>query len=242
MKKKLETLIQKIRIYSQDIGMEFGVEKCAKLIMRSGKRQWTEVIALPNQEKISTLEEKEYYKFWGILEEDTIKKAQMKEKIRKEYFRQTRKLLETKLCHRNLFKGIDTWMVFGLRYSGPFLKWTREELRQIDQWTRKMMTMHKALHLWNDIDKLYVSKNEGGRGLANIEENVDVLIRLEDYIKKSKERLITATRKGTDTIKINRSEDKEGDDNAQGLTPVKWYRQTICVKKWKRTRTRQHWR
>ena len=27
--KKLETLIQTIKIYSQDIGMEFGIEKCA---------------------------------------------------------------------------------------------------------------------------------------------------------------------------------------------------------------------
>ena len=39
MKKKLETLIQTIRIYSQDIGMKFDIEKCAMLIMRSGKRQ-----------------------------------------------------------------------------------------------------------------------------------------------------------------------------------------------------------
>ena len=27
--KELETLIQAVRIYSQDIGMEFGIEKCA---------------------------------------------------------------------------------------------------------------------------------------------------------------------------------------------------------------------
>ena len=35
--KKLETLIHAIRIYSQDIGMEFGIEKCAMLVMKSGK-------------------------------------------------------------------------------------------------------------------------------------------------------------------------------------------------------------
>ena len=52
--KELEILIQPIRIYSQDIGMEFGLEKCAMLIMRNGKRQMTEGIELPNQEKIQT--------------------------------------------------------------------------------------------------------------------------------------------------------------------------------------------
>ena len=35
--KELETLIHTIRIYSQDIGMEFGNEKCALLLMKSGK-------------------------------------------------------------------------------------------------------------------------------------------------------------------------------------------------------------
>ena len=37
--KELETLIQIIRICSQDIKIEFGIEKCAMLIMRGGKRQ-----------------------------------------------------------------------------------------------------------------------------------------------------------------------------------------------------------
>ena len=92
----------------------------------------------------------------GILEADTIKQTEMKEKVKKEYLRRTRKLLETKLYSRNLIKGINTWAVPIIRYSGPFLKWTREELRQIDQKTRKLMTMHKALHPRDDIDRLYV--------------------------------------------------------------------------------------
>ena len=35
--KALETLIQAVRIYSQEIGMEFGIEECAMLVMKSGK-------------------------------------------------------------------------------------------------------------------------------------------------------------------------------------------------------------
>ena len=37
--KELEILIQTIKIDSQDIGMEFGIEKCAKLIMKKKKQQ-----------------------------------------------------------------------------------------------------------------------------------------------------------------------------------------------------------
>ena len=53
---------------------------------------------------------------------DTIKQAEMKNKIQKEYLRRTRKLLETKLNSRNLIKVINTWVVPLVRYSGPFLK------------------------------------------------------------------------------------------------------------------------
>ena len=67
----------------------------------------------------------------------------MNGKIQKEYRRRARILLETKLSRRNLIKGINTWAVSLVRYSGPFLKWTREELEQIDQRTGKVMTMHK---------------------------------------------------------------------------------------------------
>ena len=109
--KELETLIHAVRIYSQGIGMEFGIEKCAILVMKSRKRHMTDGMELPNHNRIGTLEENETYKYLGILEADTIKQVQMKDMIRKDYLRRTRKLLETKLSSRNLIKGINTWAV-----------------------------------------------------------------------------------------------------------------------------------
>ena len=41
--------------------------------------------------------------------------------------------------------------------------------------------MHNPLHPRDDIDRLYVSRKEGERGLAGIEDSVDASIkRLED--------------------------------------------------------------
>ena len=57
--KELETLTHAVRIYSQDIGMEFGIEKCAMLVMKSGKRHMTDGMELPNQDKIRTLRKNE---------------------------------------------------------------------------------------------------------------------------------------------------------------------------------------
>ena len=183
--------------------MEFGFKKCAMLVMKSGKRHLTDGMELPNQEKIKMLGEKETYKYLGILEADTIKQEVMKEKVKKEYFRRTRKLLKTRQYSRNLIKGINTWAALFVRYSRPYLKWTREELKLMDQRTRKLMTMHKGLHPRDDIDRLYMSR-KGRKGLASIEDSVDASIqRLEDYIQKRGGGLITVTRNNTDNMRTN---------------------------------------
>ena len=67
------------------------------------------------------------------------------------------------------------------------------------------MTMHKALHPRDDVDRLYVSRKEGGRGLASNEDSVDTSIhRLEKYIQKHEGGLITATRHETENTMNNR--------------------------------------
>ena len=58
--------------------MEFIIEKCAMLVMKSGKRHLTDGMELPNKDKIKTLEENGTFKYLGILEADTIKQAEMK--------------------------------------------------------------------------------------------------------------------------------------------------------------------
>ena len=75
----------------------------------------------------------------------------------------------------------------------------------MDQQTRKLMIMHKTLHPRDDVDRLYVSKKEGGRGLASTEDSADASIqRLEDCIEKHERGLITATWKDTNNTNTNR--------------------------------------
>ena len=67
------------------------------------------------------------------------------------------------------------------------------------------MTMHKALHPRDDVDRLYVSRKVGGRGLASIEDNVDASIqRLNDSIEKHEGGLFTTTRNNADNTMDNR--------------------------------------
>ena len=177
--------------------------------MKKGKRETVEAIELRNQESIITLDENENYKYLGILEANTIKERKKDERENEENLWRTRKL-ETKLCSRNLIKGINTWAILLVRYLGPYVKWIREDLRQRDQMTKKLMTMHKVLNPWNDIGRLYVSRKEGEKILSNIEDWVDASIqRLEKYTKRIKERQITPTRDSNGNIKTNRKKKKK---------------------------------
>ena len=88
--------------------------------------------------------------------------------------------------------------VLVVRYSESFLKWTREGIKQMDQRKRKLMTLNKVLNHGDAVDRLYVSRKEGRKGLASIEDSVDASIqRIKDYIDKSRGRQITDTRNNT---------------------------------------------
>ena len=51
--------------------------------------------------------------------------------------------------------------------------------------TRKPMTMQKALHPRDDVDRLYVSRKGGGRGLANIGDSINASIQRRRLHKKA---------------------------------------------------------
>ena len=121
----------KHRIYSQDIGMEFGIEKCALFVVKSGKRHQTDGRELSNQDKIRTLAENETYKYLRNLEADTIKQVDMKDKIQKEYLIRTRKLPEAKLSSRKeeipgLYQSLDTRDLFSSEQEMNLDKCTKE--------------------------------------------------------------------------------------------------------------------
>ena len=58
----------------------------------------------------------------------------------------------------------------------------------MDQKTKKLMTMHLVLHPRDDIDRLNLSRKEGGKGLTSTKDRIDASIqRLEDNIKSAED-------------------------------------------------------
>ena len=119
--------------------MEFGIEKCATLVMEKGKIVKSVGIELPDGKVIKSLQEGESYKYLGILEADKFLEEKMKLNVLKEYIRRIRKVLKSKLNGGNLVHGVNTWAVSLLRYSAAFVSWRKSELQAIDRKTRKLL-------------------------------------------------------------------------------------------------------
>ena len=78
-------------------------------------------------------------------------------------------ILKSELNARNKITAIGALAVPVLRYSFDIINWRTEEIKQIDRKTRKMLTMYKMHHPKAGIDRLYVKRKEGGRGMVQTE-------------------------------------------------------------------------
>ena len=117
----------------------------------------------------------------------------MKLNVSKEYIRRLKKVLKSKLNGGNLVHGVNTWAGSLIRYSAAFVNWRKSELQAIDRKSRKLFKMYGALYPESDVDRLYISRKEGGRGLISIEDCAELAIRgLKVYVHGSDERLIQA--------------------------------------------------
>ena len=55
--KEIDSLVQTVRIFSDDIGMKFGLEKCAAMTMKRGKWVHSDGIVLPDGTQLRALGE-----------------------------------------------------------------------------------------------------------------------------------------------------------------------------------------
>ena len=194
-KDQVDSLVQVVRIFSQDIKMSFGLDKCAVLEMRRGRQGGSSEIELPDDQHIGEIEA-EGYKYLGILQLDQTLNTKMKGKITTVYIRRVKKLCRSKLNGGNLIDGINTWAVGVVRYNAGIVDWTMEEVANMDRRTRKILAMNGFLHTRSNVARLSPPRKEGGRGLIGIEECVRRESKsLHGYLRESTEWMFQAALK-----------------------------------------------
>lgn len=83
---------------------------------------------------------------------------------------------------------INIWAIYVIEYLRNFLNLTREELRNLNQTTKKLITVQKGLHSRNDVYKLHMKRNDRERRLVNICVK-SASKRLQNYARRCNEKL-----------------------------------------------------
>lgn len=92
----------------------------------------------------------------------------MKKEFKEKYRKRLTKLLNTSLDSRNLITAINSWAVSVLTYSFGLLNYSDADLNELDRLTRRLLVRFRCHHPRSAVERLYLARNSGGRGLINI--------------------------------------------------------------------------
>jgi len=122
--------IQTVKNFSDDINMEFGFEKHAKITFKRGKLPHSQNLVIDTNREIQELEQGKTYKYLGTEESEGIQHQQMKERLKQEYNRRLRMILKSELNARNKITAIGALAVPVLRYSFGIINCRIEEIKK----------------------------------------------------------------------------------------------------------------
>ena len=161
---------------SDDIKMEFGLDKRAKASIKRGKKVSAEGIPLNDNQVIQDLNQAETYKYPGMVEGEGVQHHKMKVKIMKEYKRRIKLVLKSEVNARNVIVAINTLAVPVIFYSYGVIDWKLVEIQDLDRMTRMQLCMNWMLAMKADVDRIYLPCQECGRSLMNLEKEYKATI------------------------------------------------------------------
>jgi len=77
--------METVKTFSDDIHMEFGLERCAKIAFKRDKLFHSQNLVIEINREIQELEQGKTYKYLGIEEIEGIQHQRMKERLKQEY-------------------------------------------------------------------------------------------------------------------------------------------------------------
>ena len=167
----IESLIQTAYTVTHNIGMRFAIDKRGVLAVRRGKESECEGITIGSREVIGETGG-DSYKYLGIMERSYVCQEQMKRSVKTEYFRRVRSALKSKLNAGNVFDAINIWAVPAVQYGAAIIQYIKEELQKMDRKIRKFVTIYGGLHPRSCVDRHYIPRSDGGRGLVSVKDCV----------------------------------------------------------------------
>ena len=146
------------------LGMQFGLSKCAVAQAKAGEVGGGQSLRLQSGNTLPSVQYGDTYKYLGIAQLFGVDLHQTKEKIRKEYLGRIRRVWQHQQPNRNH----NSWCVGLFRYFFGPVRWTKSKLIQLDWRTRNILVQNKCHHRGAAVERLYLPRSEGGRGLQSL--------------------------------------------------------------------------
>ena len=171
---KMIKILEIVTTFSQDVGMSFGISKCAYQCIERGKQKLQNQPLEVNSLIIQRIEEGDQYKYLGMDESVGIIGPFNKQRVVKEYKARVKKIWNSELNATNKAIAHNAFAVPIITPTIGILNWTKKEICDLDVTTRKILTMAGAFHAASDIDRLYIQRSKGGCGLRSIEDMYEI--------------------------------------------------------------------
>ena len=127
-----EGLLRIVKEFSDDIGMDFGLSKCAKTTLKRGKLEKSDHVRTDEETTFKDLEQEKVYNYLGVDESSGIQHVIMKQKLKKELVRRTRLILKTELNSKNRITAINMLAIPVITYSFNIIDWNLSEVKRLD--------------------------------------------------------------------------------------------------------------
>jgi hypothetical protein len=166
---QLSSLLEAVATFSSDINMNLGLDKCAILDIIKGKPSDPKALDLMfNNLSIQSLQTGDTYKYLGFLQSLTKTDKEIKSQLQSKLIQRVKHILNTELNSKNKIKAINSWSIPAMTYSFGMINWSETDLEALNRQIRTLLTKHRMHHPKAAIERLYLSRKQGGRGLLDL--------------------------------------------------------------------------
>ncbi|KAL1448298.1 hypothetical protein WDU94_008925 [Cyamophila willieti] len=164
----LQSQLELVSKVSKDICMNLGFNKCKTLTIKHGKYVDSKNITLMNNIQFDSLEADETYKYLGMDQTLNMKESDLKQKFKDAFHKRVQIVMKTELYAKNKIQAINAWAIPLLTYTFGIINWSMTDLENLNRIVRTTMTKFRSHHPHSALERMYLPRSQGGRGLLDL--------------------------------------------------------------------------
>ena len=167
-RENLNKVLKVVQRGSKAVGMALGLNKCGVAHMTVGRVCQAGESELKGTGAIGEITYSTLYKYLGVEQVFQPNHKTVRNRLKVKFLKRLRTIWSSSLSAKNKVMAMNTWAIAVFRYYMTVIWWPRSELKRIDGAARKVMTQENGHHRGAATERLYLRRDNGGRGVMNV--------------------------------------------------------------------------